>query len=117
MKQEEHTIDATGKPVGRIATQVAHLLMGKHRVDFERNQVAPVKVVITNASQVALRPSKRAAQEYLSYSGHPSGQTRRSMDKVIEKHGYGEIVRRAVYGMLPTNRLRKQLMKQLVIHE
>lgn len=117
MDQEEHTIDATNQSIGRVSSQAAKLLMGKHRPDYQPNTVAPVRVAIINVSKARVPLKKRREVEYLSYSGYPGGQTRRSMQQVIDTKGYAEVFRRAVYGMLPANRLRKPRLKQLTIEE
>ncbi|PCI20651.1 50S ribosomal protein L13 [Candidatus Wolfebacteria bacterium] len=113
----EHTLDANGKSLGRTATQAAVLLMGKDRPDFEKNKVSGNKVHITNTSKASINPKKLKSVEYVRYSGYPGGQKFETMEKVIEKKGYSEVFRKAVYGMLPANRLRALLMKNLIISE
>jgi len=114
---DTHTIDAAGKRLGRIATEAAHLLMGKHRTDVVRHQVLPVTVTIENASKLLIDEKKREQKEYDRYTGYPGGRRVLSMEKLIDKKGYREIVRKAVYGMLPSNKLRAVRMKQLTISE
>jgi len=115
--QEQHTINASGKHLGRVATQVAMLLMGKHRTDAARHVVAPVSVTVEHASKLLLSERKRTQKMYERYSGYPGGRRTSSMQKVIEQKGYAELVRKAVYGMLPNNRLRAQRMKHLAVTE
>ncbi len=117
MQQEHHTIDATHKRLGRVATEVAVLLMGKHRTDVVRHLVSPVSVAVTNASKLFLTEKKKLQTEYDRYTGHPDGRRILSMRKVIEQKGYRELVRKAVYSMLPDNKLRAKRMKQLTIAE
>ncbi len=114
---QEHTIDAQGKRLGRVATEVAHLLMGKNRTDAVRHQAAPVQVTVENASKLFIDERKRAQKTYQRYSGYPGGLRREPMSQVIAKKGYREILRKAVYGMLPNNRLRAVRMKNLTILE
>ncbi|MEX0930654.1 MAG: 50S ribosomal protein L13 [Candidatus Paceibacterota bacterium] len=114
---QEHTINAQNRSLGRVASEAAKILMGKHEPSFERNTIAQVTVRITNASQSALTSKKLDEKVYMSYSGHPGGRTDRTRRQVVEQKGYGDAFRRAVYGMLPANRLRKQIMKNLVIEE
>jgi large subunit ribosomal protein L13 len=120
MKQqttEQHTIDARGKRLGRVASEVAVLLMGKHRTDVTRHQAAAVSVSVENASKLLLDEKKRQQKTYQRYSGYPGGQSEMTMNKVIEKKGDSEVLRKAVYGMLPGNKLRAVRMKNLTISE
>jgi large subunit ribosomal protein L13 len=117
LKNMEYQIDAQGKKIGRVASEAAKLLMGKNRTDFARNVVPAVKVKITNASRADVTNKKMTSVEYKSYSGYPGGLKTRSMKKVVSDKGYKELFRKAVYGMLPTNKLRSQMIKNLVITE
>jgi large subunit ribosomal protein L13 len=112
---EKYTIDAKGKKLGRIATDAAVHLMGKHRTDFAKNVVADVEVEIINASNLNISAKKLQQSKHLRYSGYPGGLKERSLQEVIDKKGYEEVVRKAVYGMLPGNRLRPELMKRLTV--
>lgn len=114
---EKYIIDAKGKKLGRIATDAAHHLMGKHKTDFAKNVVADIEVEITNASSLNIDSKKLVQKKYARYSGYPGGLAFRSMQEMINKKGYEEIVRKAVYGMLPGNRLRPLLMKRLSVHD
>ena len=111
----EYTIDATEKKLGRVASEAAILLMGKNSTDFKRNEVAKVKVNITNADKLDLTKKKLDTKEYKRYSGYPGGLKIRKMSQVIDKKGYGEVIEKSVYGMLPANRLRAKIMKNLII--
>lgn len=114
---EEHIIDAKGKRLGRVASEVATLLMGKHRSDAVRHTTHPIKVVVENTSKLLLSERKRTDTMYTRYTGYPGGLRKFSMQKLIEKKGYSEVFKKAVYGMLPSNRLRAERMKNLIIHE
>lgn len=113
----EHTIDATEKKLGRVASEAAVLLMGKNVADFQKNEVANVKVNITNASKLDIDSKKLNSKEYKRYSGYPGGLKIRKMSHVVDNKGYKELVERAIYGMLPANKLRAKVMKNLVITE
>ena len=113
----EHTIDATEKKLGRVATEAAVLLMGKNLPDFAKNVVADVKVNVTNASKLDITNKKMETKEYKRYSGYPGGLKTRKMSQEVAKNGYGEIIKKAVYGMLPANKLRAVVMKNLIISE
>lgn len=114
---ETYQIDASDKRMGRIATEAASVLMGKTTTAYKRNQHGAVSVVISNASKMDLPERKLSQKEYLRYSGYPGGQKSERLEEVIEKKGASEALRRAVYGMLPSNRLRARMMSQLIIEE
>ena len=113
----EHQIDAKGKKLGRVAQEAAALLMGKNDPSFERNKLQDVKVTIVNASQADISPEKLENKEYERYSGYPGGLVYEKMKRTVEKHGYGEVFRYAVMGMLPANRLADKMMKNLIVKE
>lgn len=113
----KYTIDAAGRVPGRVATEVAVLLMGKNRTDFAKNTIPAVEVLVTNANALKLEARKLKDKEYHHYSGYPGGLKTLSMEKVVAKFGAKDVLRRAVYGMLPKNKLRPQMMKNLKIKE
>lgn len=112
---EKHTIDAKGKRLGRVATEAAHHLLGKHQTSFAKNTVADIEVEIVNASDLNIPSKKLDQNKYLRYSGYPGGLKERTLQEVIDKKGYEEVLEKAVYGMLPSNRLRPLLMKKLTV--
>lgn len=114
MKQT-HTIDAQGKRLGRIASEAAGILRGKKDPEFVPHKAADINVHIVNTQQLKIEEAKLKNKKYTRYSGHPGGLKYESMENVIAKKGYSEVVRKAVYGMLPNNKLRDKLMKHLVI--
>ena len=111
----EHTIDAQGKKLGRIATAAATMLMGKDRTDFVRNAIPDVKVSIINAGKIWTSNKKMEEKIYTTYSGYPGGLKEETYAKVKKNKGMQEIVKKAVYGMLPDNKLRPIRMKRLTI--
>ncbi len=113
----EYNIDAKREKLGRIATQAAVLLMGKNIPDFQRNTVADVKVKIKNVSKLDVSKKKMKQKEYSRYSGYPGGRKVEKMEKVVQKKGHAEIVKKAIRGMLPVNKLRSKMMKNLIISE
>ena len=114
---KKHTIDAKGKKLGRIATEVAYKLMGKDSPDYEPQKISNVEVEVINASKLDIGDYLLEKKQYPSYSGYPGGLSFRTGEKVVEKHGFGELVRKAVYGMLPSNKLRAPRMKKLNVRE
>lgn len=111
-----HTIDASGKRLGAVATETASVLLGKDKADYARHLVADVTVEIKNASKLDV-PEKKKAEIYQSYSGWPGGRKTENLGHLAARRGFAEVVRRTVAGMLPNNKLKKQLLKHLVISE
>ncbi len=117
MTTREYTIDATGQSLGRVATQAADFLRGKDQASF-MNHIAPnVKVTIKNAAQVKLTGAKFTDKYYKHYTGHPGGMRYNTVEHVVSKKGYEEIFRHAVHGMLPDNKLKPIMMKNLIVTE
>lgn len=117
MDTKEYTIDAADRSLGRVASEAAVALMGKNRATYERNIAPSVKVNIVNASKAKISQKKRKDKIYTNYTGHPGGLRKIPMEKVIEKKGYAEVFRKAVYGMIRANKLRKGIMKNLTVTE
>ena len=111
----EHTLTATNKKLGRFATEVATILMGKDTPAFAKNVVADVKVVVEGINELNLGEKKMVQKEYQTYSGYPGGRKVSRMEEVVAKKGNEELLKMAVYGMLPGNKLRKPRMKNLII--
>jgi large subunit ribosomal protein L13 len=113
----KYTIDAQGKKLGRIASEAASILMGKRSVSFAKNNVAPVKVEITNAAKADISAKKKVSDTYVTYTGHRGGLDSETLSELIVRLGISEAFRRATYRMLPNNKLRSIRMKNLVIKE
>ncbi len=113
----KYTLDAENKKIGRVATQAAVYLMGKNLMDFKKNVVADVKVEIKNASKVSVDQTKFETKTYSRYSGYPGGLRQPTMEQVVSKKGFGEVIKEAVSGMLPKNKLRTKMLKNLIITE
>ncbi len=110
-----HTIDAQGKKLGRVASEAAALLNGKMSVSFSRNVVSDVKVSIVNTSKADFDIKKLKQKEYITFTGFRGGLYTESLEHLIARKGAKEVFERAVYRMLPSNSLRKQKMKNLTI--
>lgn len=117
MKTLLHTLDATEKSIGRVASAAASILMGKHTPSFKKNVVSKERVNIIHASKARLTQKKLKGKIYIHYTGSPGGLKMRPAEKVIEQKGYSELFRKAVYGMLPSNKLRTERMKLLSVSE
>ncbi len=115
-KKREYTFDAEGQSLGRMASDIAMVLRGKNEATFQPNIAPDVCVTINNASKVLLNKSQMKA-EYKRYSGYPGGLTEESREHAIERLGYQIIWEKAIKGMLPNNRLRSIMMKNLIINE
>lgn len=110
-----HLVDAKGKVLGRLATEIAHSLMGKAKPYFVRNMDCGDYVVVTNGNDYVVTGKKDSDKFYGKYSGYPGGLKQKSLGQVrIEKPA--EPLRRAVYGMLPKNKLRDVLIARLHIY-
>lgn len=116
-EKKDHIIDASGQKLGRVVSEAVVVLMGKDTPDFERNVLAGRTVKIENASKLSISDKKLDQKEYVTFSGYPGGQKKTTMRKQLEKKGYEDIIRKAVYGMLPVNRLRSRLMRRLIVTE
>ena len=112
-----YIIDAENKKIGRVATEATVYLMGKNLPTFARNAIPEVKVEIKNASKVFIDQKKRTTKTYSRYSGYPGGLKQPTMNQVMAKHGYSELFKEAVKGMLPKNKLRSKMMNNLNITE
>ncbi len=113
----EHIIDATGKKLGRVASEAAKILLGKDTTTMKKNAVLNVTVRIKNASALEITEKKKLQKTYHTHSGYLGSDRALPLGHIIEKKGYGEALKRAVKGMLPTNTLRDKRLKHLVIEE
>jgi len=116
MEKKIYTIDATGQKMGRVATKATALLIGKNLTEYARNKVFNVQVVIENASKLDIFEGKLKT-EYKRYSGYPGGLHEKSMEQVIDKKGKGGLLKIAINGMIPKNKLKSRIIKNLVIKE
>ncbi|PIP55988.1 MAG: 50S ribosomal protein L13 [Candidatus Zambryskibacteria bacterium CG22_combo_CG10-13_8_21_14_all_42_17] len=111
----KYVIDAKGRAPGRVATEVAVLLMGKNRTDFARNRIPEVEVEVISSSQMTLNAKKLKDKMYSRHSGFPGSLKRQTQEYIVNTKGHQEVLRRAIYGMLPKNKLRPRMMKNLKI--
>lgn len=113
--QESMIIDASGKSLGRVASRAAVLLMGKHLPEYQSNRTFGKSLTITHVDDLQIKEIKLKTKNYLSYSGYPGGQKSKSMAITKNAKGTAELLRLAIYGMLPPNRLRAIRMARLNI--
>lgn len=115
IKRNWHLIDADGKVLGRLSTQVAQLLIGKHKVTYATHMDMGDNVVVINASKVILTGKKAADKVYFSHSGFPGGLKEVKYTKLM-KDNPSEVITRAVAGMLPKNRTQKKRLARLKVY-
>jgi len=115
IKREKHTIDASGKILGRLASEVATILMGKKKAQFVPYLDTGDLVVITNAAKVRVTGKKAKSKVYTNHSGYPGGLRQEVFNKLIERRPQ-YIIEHAVAGMLPHSKLGKQMIKKLKVY-
>jgi large subunit ribosomal protein L13 len=108
-------VDAAGKPLGRLASEIARVLRGKHRPIFTPHVDTGDFVVVINAEKVGLSGNKLRDKEYYAFSGYPGGlRTTKAVDMLKRKPTH--LVERAVRGMLPKNPLGRQMATKLKVY-
>ena len=101
--------------MGRVASEVAMSLMGKTKVSFERNIYCGIPVKVINASKLSITPKKLESIYHTRYSGIPGGLRVLKGTETFEKRGLKELIKLAIYKMLPANKLRRTMMKNLIV--
>jgi len=109
-----HIFDAKGQVLGRLSTQIAQILMGKHKTDFVSYLDSGDHVVVINAKEVVVTGAKEDQKMYHRHSGYPGGHKAIPLSKVRETHP-DRIILHAVAGMLPKNKLHDKMLKHLHI--
>ena len=112
---EWHVIDATDVVLGRLAVQTATLLRGKHKTTYAPHVDTGDFVIIVNADKVALTGTKRETKMAYRHSGYPGGLTATAFGDLLDKDPR-KAVEKAVWGMLPKNRLGRQMLKKLKVY-
>ena len=115
IKETWYVIDATNRPLGRLASEVANALRGKHRPEFSPHLSLGDHVIIINADKVYLSGNKAEDKLYYRFSGYPGGLKVKSMREVLDRDATF-VVRQAVKRMVPRNRLGRSIMKKLKIY-
>lgn len=115
IKREWYVIDATGMTLGRLATQIATVLRGKHKPIFSPHMDCGDFVIVINAEKVRVTGSKLDQKMYYRHSGYPSGLKTISLRDQLDQHP-DRVIRLAVRGMLPKNRLGRQMIKKLKVY-
>ena len=115
IKREWHVFDASDRILGRLATQVASLLMGKHKPMFTRNLDTGDFVVIINADKIRVTGNKAKLKLYYRHSGYPGGLRSISLEKMMQTNPT-RVLEYAIKGMLPHNRLGASMLKKLRVY-
>ena len=110
-----HVLDAEGQVLGRLATEAATLLRGKHKVTWAPHMDGGDHVIVLNASALAVNPRKLADKRYYRHSGYPGGIKSESMEHLLARNPE-RVVRLAVKGMLPKGPLGRQMLKRLRVY-
>ncbi|NQT32683.1 MAG: 50S ribosomal protein L13 [Candidatus Omnitrophica bacterium] len=110
-----YLVDIGDKVLGRAATQIANLLMGKNRADFTPHVDSGGGVVVVNCNKIRVTGNKASQKVYKRFSGYPGGQKETVYSKMFEKDP-AYIVRHAVKGMLPKNKLGARMLKRLKLY-
>ena len=115
IQREWRVVDADGATLGRLATQVATLLRGKHRATFTPSLDTGDPVIIVNAAKIKVTGKKLQDKMYVRHSGYPGGFRSENLERLLERRPE-EVIRRAVRGMLPQNRLGDQMLRKLHVY-
>ena len=113
--RKTHLVDASAKTLGRLATQIAVLLIGKNKAVWAKDQLSGDQVVVINAEKIHVTGQKREQKIYKHYSGYPGGHKTYSFDELMAKKPT-EIITRAVSRMLPKNKLGREMLRRLRVY-
>lgn len=115
VKRDWYIMDASGKTLGRMAVKLATYLRGKHKPIFSPHVDCGDYVVVINAARVWVSGKKKEQKTYFTHSGYPGGQKLLSFEEMIKRNPE-KVIRLSVAGMLPKNRLGRQIIKKLKIY-
>lgn len=115
IKRKWYLVDANNQVLGRLASQVAHILRGKHKTVFAPHVDAGDHVVIINADKIRVTGKKASQKRYTHYTGYPGGLRETSFESLLARHPE-RILEHAIRGMLPHNRLGRQMIKKLKVY-
>ncbi len=115
IEREWYVMDATGQTLGRLATQIAHRLRGKHKPIYSPSVDAGDYVIVVNAKKIRVTGRKLDQKIYYRYTGYPGGLREVTLRNLLQKHPT-RVIEHAVRGMLPKNRLGRQMFKKLKVY-
>lgn len=110
-----HVVDAAGQTLGRMATEIATILMGKHRPDYTPYMLVGEGVIVINAAQVKVTGDKAASREYTYWTGYQGGLRRIKLEDYLAK-APDELIRLSVRRMLPKNQLARRMISRLKVY-
>ena len=110
-----YVVDAEGKTLGRMASEVAAILRGKNKPTFTPHVDCGDYVIVINAEKVAVTGKKRQEKIYKRHTGYPGGLRELTFEQLLEKHPE-EVVKHAIKGMMPTGKLGRQMYKKLKVY-
>jgi large subunit ribosomal protein L13 len=113
LQREKHTVDASGKSLGRLASEIATLLRGKQKPSWQPHIDAGDFVEVENIDQLNITGNKAEQKMYYRHSEYPGGLKEASYATRVQNEGHSAVLSDAVYNMLPDNRLRQHMMKRL----
>ena len=116
VKRQWYIIDAEGEVVGRLCTKIAHVLRGKHKPDYTPHVDNGDFIIVVNAEKARFTGAKLDQKEYVTYSGYPGGQKRKTAREMLDKKPVN-VIEHAVKGMLPKNKLGDKMFKKLFVYE
>ena len=114
-ERDWYVVDATGKTLGRLATQIADVLRGKRKPTYTPHVDVGDFVIVINAEKIAVTGKKREDKRYYRHSGYPGGLRSRTFEEMIARRPE-EVLRLAVKGMIPRNRLGRQQLRKLKVY-
>ena len=115
VNREWYVVDASGQTLGRLATRIATILKGKHKPIYTPHDDCGDFVVVINADKIQVTGRKMEHKFYYSHSGYPGGLKQISLRDQLDKHP-DRVIQSAVRGMLPKNRLGRQMIKKLKVY-
>ena len=115
VERKWYVVDAEGKTLGRLATEIARILRGKNKPRYTPHVDVGDFVVVVNAEKVVVTGRKAEQKVYRRHSGYPGGMKEASYEQMLERRPT-EILRKAVYGMMPKTRLARQQFKKLKVY-
>jgi large subunit ribosomal protein L13 len=114
-QRDWYLVDAEGKTLGRLATQIADVLRGKRKPEYTPHCDTGDFVVVVNAEKVAVTGRKLEQKTYYRHSGYPGGLRSRTLGELLDRHPE-DVIRKAVKGMLPRNRLARAQLNKLKVY-
>ncbi len=115
MKHGWYVVDATGKTLGRLSTEIANRLRGKHKPEFTPHVDAGDYIIVVNAEKIIVTGNKTTDKIYHRHSGYPGGIKSITFDKLIEK-APERVLEKAVKGMMPKNKLSRAMLSKLKVY-